>query len=344
MENRTAAEALAGRIAALRADDLPAALRQAMEDLVLDVAGLCIAARGTDYVRAIIDSGESGGPCTIIGHTRTSDAGGAALANGTAAHGEDFDDTFEQGPVHTGAVIVPAVLAAAERYGRDGPAARLGIAVGVETMCRLSLVAPRLAHKAGFHATSVFGPLAAAAAVGATMGFTERRETGMLKRLRATPLPSWALVGGVILNSLVVALLLTVITVVVGIAAYDVHAPYHPLPLLLGLVLGAVAFCALGIGVSTVVRNAEAAPAVVQFPYFLLNFISGVFFPAPQTGFMHAAAQCFPVVHLVNLCFAGFDPRPGAGAVDLSDVLVLLAWGVVAIAVAVRRFRWEPRR
>jgi ABC-2 type transport system permease protein len=176
------------------------------------------------------------------------------------------------------------------------------------------------------------------------MGLTERRETGMLKRLRATPLPSWALVGGMILNSVVVAVLLAAITVVVGIAAYDIHAPYHPLPVLLALVLGAVTFCALGIGLSTLVRNTEAAPAVVQFPYFLLNFISGVFFPAPQTGLMHAAAQWFPVVHLVDLCFAGFDPRPGAGAVDATDVLVLLVWAVAAVVVAVRGFRWEPRR
>ena len=79
------------------------------------------------------------GPCTAIGHSRTLSAAAAALVNGTAIHGEDFDDTFEGGPVHAGAVIVPAVLAACERHSLDGDAALLGIAVGVETMCRLSL-------------------------------------------------------------------------------------------------------------------------------------------------------------------------------------------------------------
>ena len=58
-------------------------------------------------------------------------AASAAFINGTAAHGEDFDDTFEGGPVHAGAVIVPAVLAACERHRPDGPAALLGIAVGM---------------------------------------------------------------------------------------------------------------------------------------------------------------------------------------------------------------------
>ena len=65
-------------------------------------------------------------------------AADAAIVNGTAIHGEDFDDTFEGGPVHAGAVIVPAVLAACERHKLDGRAALLGIAVGVETMCRLA--------------------------------------------------------------------------------------------------------------------------------------------------------------------------------------------------------------
>ena len=96
-------------------------------------------------------------------------AAGAAFVNGTAAHGEDFDDTFEGGPVHAGAVIVPAVLAACERHHPDGPSALLGIAVGVETICRLSVVVPKAVHKAGFHPTAVFGAMAAAAGVGAAL-------------------------------------------------------------------------------------------------------------------------------------------------------------------------------
>jgi len=72
--------------------------------------------------------------------------------------------------VHAGAVVVPAVLAAAEEFDRDGAAVLRGIAVGVETVCRLSLVTPKLVHKAGFHPTAVLGTMAAAAAVGATLG------------------------------------------------------------------------------------------------------------------------------------------------------------------------------
>jgi 2-methylcitrate dehydratase PrpD len=107
-------------------------------------------------------------------------AAGAAFVNGTAAHGEDFDDTFEGGPVHAGAVIVPAVLAACERYNPDGPSALVGVAVGVETMCRLSLVVPKAVHKAGFHPTAVFGTIAAAAGVAAAVRLTPRQTVDAL--------------------------------------------------------------------------------------------------------------------------------------------------------------------
>ncbi len=121
-------------------------------------------------MQALVASWDGSGDCTALGHARAFDAAGAAMINGTAAHGEDFDDTFEGGPVHAGAVIVPAVLAVCERYQRPGPAALLGIAVGVETMCRLSLVVPKAIHRAGFHPTAVLGAMASTAAVGATLG------------------------------------------------------------------------------------------------------------------------------------------------------------------------------
>jgi 2-methylcitrate dehydratase PrpD len=175
MTDRTVAETLAQRIATLEPSALPAAVERVASDLVLDVVGLCVAARNTDYVRAAVAATTAAGRTTAIGHARPFDCVDSALINGTAAHGEDFDDTFEGGPVHAGAVVVPAVLAVAEEFGCDGPAVLKGIAVGVETTCRLSLVAPKLVHKAGFHPTSVFGTMGAAAAVGATLGLDARQ-------------------------------------------------------------------------------------------------------------------------------------------------------------------------
>ena len=169
------AEHLAGTIVALDAGKLPPAVRRTCEDLLVDVAGLCVTVREADYIKASLAGWEDDGPCTAIGHTRTMTAAGAAFVNGTAAHGEDFDDTFEGGPVHAGAVIVPAVLAACERHNPNGRAALVGIAAGVEIMCRLSLVAPMRAHKAGFHPTAIYGAMGAAAGVGAALGLNKKQ-------------------------------------------------------------------------------------------------------------------------------------------------------------------------
>jgi len=175
MTSATIAQRLASTIAGLGRDALPAAVTRVAEDLVLDVAGLCVAARESEYVRAALAAATTTGTTTAIGHRRRLDCAESALINGMAAHGEDFDDTFEGGPVHAGAVVVPAVLAAAEQFDRDGIAVLNGIAVGVETVCRLSLVAPKRVHKAGFHPTSVLGTMGAAAAVGATLDLDARQ-------------------------------------------------------------------------------------------------------------------------------------------------------------------------
>jgi 2-methylcitrate dehydratase PrpD len=149
-------------------------MRGTAEKLLIDIGGLCVAARRADYVRAALGGWETTGRCTAIGHERALDAGGAAFVNGTAAHGEDFDDTFEGGPVHAGAVIVPAVLAVAEREKLQGADALAGIAVGAELMCRASLVAPKRIHKAGFHPTAVLGAVGAAAGLATALRLSER--------------------------------------------------------------------------------------------------------------------------------------------------------------------------
>jgi 2-methylcitrate dehydratase PrpD len=169
------AEMLAHKIVTLRSGALPAVTTRKCEDLLIDVVGLCVTARNEDYITSALAGWDDDGPCTVIGQKRTLTASGAAFVNGTAAHGEDFDDTFEGGPVHAGAVIVPAVLAACERHNPDGRMALIGIAVGTEVLCRLSLVVPKAVHKAGFHPTAIFGAMGAAAGVGAALGLDAKQ-------------------------------------------------------------------------------------------------------------------------------------------------------------------------
>lgn len=174
-----------------------------------------------------------------------------------------------------------------------------------------------------------------------------RRDNGILKRARATPLPAWALIGGLTLSSVLVSILLTALTASLGLLAYGVTFPGHWPALLLALVVGAATFCAVGIMVSTFVPNADAAPAVVNAVFFPVLFLSGTFFPLPPTSVLSRIADVFPVRHFTQAVFTAFDPRlphgPGAGFA-WRDVAVLGLWGVLASAVAVRRFRWEARR
>jgi 2-methylcitrate dehydratase PrpD len=152
--------------------DLPAkALDVAVNDL-FDMAGNCLAARQSDYMRALVASCEDQGTCSAIGHATPLRAADAAVVNGTGTHGEDFDDTLEGAPIRVGAMVIPAALAAGERFERSGADTLRGMIFGLEAVCRLNHVAPGAIHKAGFHPVGVIGALGAAIAAGTTLRLT----------------------------------------------------------------------------------------------------------------------------------------------------------------------------
>ena len=173
------AETIADWLSGASRDHLTPETVEICRRIALDVAGLCVAARKEDYVLATI-AAAGPGDATAIGHARGFDPYSAALVNGTAAHGEDYDDTFEGGPVHSGAVVVPAAMAICESEGLDGERLLLATAYGAELLCRLSLVTPKAIHKAGFHPTAVFGTMAAAGAVSVALGLTKAQTVSAL--------------------------------------------------------------------------------------------------------------------------------------------------------------------
>jgi 2-methylcitrate dehydratase PrpD len=179
-EAATEAARLAAWIAATDPRALPGNVGNACADTLIDTLGLSVAARDTDYVAALNRSWTTAGRCTVLGWETRLDPASAAMINGTAAHGEDFDNTFEGCPIHWGAVIVPAVLAAAEESRSSGAQVLRGLAVGGELMCRLGLVAQKGVHAAGFHPTAVLGALGATAAVAATLELTEAQTVNAL--------------------------------------------------------------------------------------------------------------------------------------------------------------------
>ncbi len=173
--NATSVSALLARAMVGSDPASDAGTRKVADRMLLDIAGICVAARHQPYVQAALESIDGDGDCTVIGWSRHLGAEGAACVNGIASHGEDFDDTYEGGPVHAGVVVVPALLAAAQRHRLSGADLLRGIAIGAEVMCRLCKVAPMQVHKAGFHPTAIFGVMGAVAGIGAALRLREEQ-------------------------------------------------------------------------------------------------------------------------------------------------------------------------
>jgi 2-methylcitrate dehydratase PrpD len=163
------------RLLALKADDFPAQARYVAINDLLDMAGNCLSARRTPYMRALLDSCDGDGSCTALGQARPLRAADAALMNGTGTHGEDFDDTLEGAPIRVGAMVIPAVLAAAERYGRSGADVLTGVICGLEMVCRMNHVAPGAIHKACFHPVGVIGAIGGVVGASVTLGLDRQQ-------------------------------------------------------------------------------------------------------------------------------------------------------------------------
>jgi ABC-2 type transport system permease protein len=172
------------------------------------------------------------------------------------------------------------------------------------------------------------------------------RDQGLLKRMRGTPLPPLAFIAGRILQCIWVMTLLVVVVLAFGAIFYGVDVPTDRLPaLVLALVFGAAAFCALGLAVTGFIPNADAAPAVVNATILPLLFISNVFIPTNTApAWLNDFASIFPVVHLADSMHGVFNPFTTGNGIEIKDLAVLAAWAVVGSAIAARHFTWGPRR
>ncbi|MGI9417372.1 MAG: MmgE/PrpD family protein, partial [Geminicoccaceae bacterium] len=157
MTEQTRSGELADWIAGLAIADIPVTARAAVENTVIDTAALTIAALDTDYGRAVRKAFDVRGDCTVWGREEKFDLAGAAMINGTCGHGEDYDNTFEGCPVHTGVVMVPALFAAGEALRLSNADVAKGLVVGIEVANRLGMVAGKGVHAAGFHPTAILG-------------------------------------------------------------------------------------------------------------------------------------------------------------------------------------------
>jgi ABC-2 type transport system permease protein len=179
------------------------------------------------------------------------------------------------------------------------------------------------------------------------MAVTFARDEGMLKRVRSTPLPGSAFISGKVLHSIAVMAILVGIVLLFGLIVYGIDLPTRSLPaFLVTLAVGSATFCALGLAVTAVIPNAEAAPAIVNATVLPVLFLSGVFIPVDDAPrWIQVVGDVFPVKHFLDAAIESFLPSPGnAAGWSLVDLAVVAVWGVAGLLLAVRFFSWEPRR
>jgi ABC-2 type transport system permease protein len=200
-------------------------------------------------------------------------------------------------------------------------------------------------HLAQYLTPSVLGyAVMSACFMSVAMTLVRQRESGILKRMRGTPVPAWAIIGGIIGNAVIVAALLSLVSIVFAVTVYGVSLPAaNILPVIVTIALASVTFCALGVAVSTIIPNVDSGPAIVNVPYFLLVFISGTYFPI--SGTMAHIAAWLPLRPFISaMYYHDFNPLNTGGGWAWHQLGSLALWGVGSTVYAVRRFRWTPRR
>ena len=203
----------------------------------------------------------------------------------------------------------------------------------------------------GVRAATYFVPgilalqITSATLVNLAMTITSRRERGVLKRVRGTPLAPWVFITAQALASLVISLVSAVLLIALGWLVYDVSVRGAGLvPLVISVTIGSLALSALGLALTAVIPSEQAAPAVTNAVVLPLYFISDVFIVGDKPRALELVAEVFPIQHLVSAMFTAFDPLAEGVPWPVTDWLVLAAWGLGGLVAAVVSFRWTPRR
>jgi ABC-2 type transport system permease protein len=185
----------------------------------------------------------------------------------------------------------------------------------------------------------------AASFVNLVISITAQRESGVLKRRRATPIPAWALIAGRTLTAMAISLSVLVVLLAFGRIVYHVTLHTSALPgVALTALVGSITFCVLGYALSTAIKNEDAAQPMVQAIMLPLYFISGVFIVNTQLpAWLRHVAQIFPVEHLSDGLHKAYDPSVHGVGIVWSDIGVLALWAAIGLAVALVRFSWLPK-
>jgi ABC-2 type transport system permease protein len=171
-----------------------------------------------------------------------------------------------------------------------------------------------------------------------------RRELGMLKRVRATPLPPALYLAATLASILAVFVLQALVLIVLGRVVFGAELPERPFSLAAALACGALAFAGLGVGLASLIRSAEGASAVVNVVILPMTFLSGGFGPTRSyPSVLRALSEVLPLKHLIDAVTGIYLDREAVWEQG-GALLVVLGWGVIGLVVAFRAFRWEPRQ
>jgi ABC-2 type transport system permease protein len=185
--------------------------------------------------------------------------------------------------------------------------------------------------------------LASTAFAGLAIVLVIRRESAVMKRLRGTPLPAWAYVAAMLISTIAVFAIEVIVLLVLANVLFDVPFPSRIFSLVLALTLGACAFAALGIALTTVIRSAEGSSAVVNAIYLPVAFIAGSFWsPHAYPRFLEVISDVLPLTYFIRMV-RDIVLRDTQIWDEGTAVAVLAAWGAVGLFFALRRFRWEPQ-
>jgi ABC-2 type transport system permease protein len=176
------------------------------------------------------------------------------------------------------------------------------------------------------------------------MTITYLRESGVLKRVRGTPLPTSAYLAGIAGNAITNTAVQVALIAGAGTFVFGLDPPQEYASLLLFVALGAVCFASLGVALSHAIPNFDSAPAYVNAAFLPVIFISGVFYDADNApDVLRAIAEVLPLKHLIDGLSGALVS--GEGVADhMPAVLVLVLWSAAGIVLAVRGFSWESRR
>jgi ABC-2 type transport system permease protein len=185
--------------------------------------------------------------------------------------------------------------------------------------------------------------LTAATYTSVIFGVATAREQGVFKRVRGTPLPMGVFLGSWVASTVVAALAAVTLMFVVAVPAFGVDVRPELLPAaVVTLLLGGLAFAALGFAIGSFIRRADTAPVIANLTLFPLLFVSGVFYSTESAPhWLQRIADVFPLSHVVHAFTACFSPYTTGSGFSSSDLTSLLAWGIAGTFVAVRRFSRE---